>query len=119
MSRTKTTSIRVEEAFEFSDCQSVDLANFHTTIFAEKWDPDLGQRIGSQAGAMTPLTYFEHGKLKRVDFGPMYVGMRSKNGRIFMSEHMFFPKPLLKEPIDKNTNVDYLKRRLGLLRAPV
>lgn len=119
MSRTLTTSIRAEEALGYSDCQLVDLANFHTTIMVEKWEPDLGQRVASQVGAMTPLTYFEHGKLKRVDFGPTYVGVRSKSGRIFMSEHMFFSEPLLREPLDKDTDVNTFKKRLNLLRAPV
>lgn len=118
MSRTKTASIRTEEAFDFSRCQLVDIANFHTTFEQEKWDPELRQRVAAQAGAMTPLTYFEHGKLKRVDFGPIYVGVRYRDGRIFMSEHQFFHKPILKEPINKDTDINQLKERLRLLRSP-
>ncbi len=119
MGRTKTTSIRMEEAFDFSHCQRVDTANYHTSFMQEKWDSDIGQRIGVQAGAMTPLTYFEHGKLKRIDFGPVYVGDRCKNGRIFMSEHEFFNKPILQRPISKDTDINRLKEKLNLLRAPM
>lgn len=118
MARTKTSSIRAEEALEYSNCHLVDVANFHTTFEMEKWNPELGERVATQVGAMTPLTYFEHGKLKRVDFGPTYVGTRAKNGRIFMVEHMFFPKPFLTEPLDRNTDIRMLKEKLNLLQAP-
>lgn len=116
MSRTKTISVRIEEALDYSGCQLVDTANYHTTVKVEKWQPDVGQRSGTQAGAMTPITYFEHGKLKRVDFGPVYTRELYKDGRIFMSEHQFFNKPILREPIDKDTNVKHLKERLKVLR---
>lgn len=85
----------------------------------ELLQPDLGQRMAVQAGAMTPITYFEHGKMKRVDFGPVYNGVWSKDGRIFLTEHEFFSTPILQDPISPHTNIDDLKERLGLLRRPI
>lgn len=118
MARTKTTSIRAEETLGFSDCHLVDIANFHTFFEMEKWEPGLGDRVAGQAGAMVPFTQFERGKLKRVDFGPMYIGLRHKNRKIFMIEHEFFNKPILKRPISKNTDINVLKDKLKLLRIP-
>lgn len=127
--RAKTTSLRAEEALEYSQAHLVNIANFHTTIEVEKWDPKIRQRIVTQAGAMTPVTFFEAGLVKRLDFGPVYVGVRwkeeldknngKKEARIFMSEHQFFNKPLTTEPLDKNTNINELKKKLKLLSSPV
>ncbi len=120
MARAKTTSIRSEEALGFhNDTQLVDIANFHTTIEVEKWSPDLGQRVVTQAGAMTPFTEFENGKMKRIDFGPVYVGIRYKDEKIFCVEHEFFSEHILKQPISKNTDIDELKKRLGVLLSPI
>lgn len=118
MARTKTSSIRVEEALDFSECQAVDVANFHTAINIQKWDADIGQREATQVGAMCVWTEFENGKLKRIDFGPVYSRIRHKSGRIFMSEHQFFSTPILKKPYSVHIDVDQLKNRLGLLRSP-
>ena len=124
MSRTMTSSIRLESALNFSECRIVDIANFHTAVNIQKWDPDardnkMGQREGNQVGAMCPWTDFENGKLKTIDFGPGYSAVRYKDGRIFMSEHQFFSTPIIKEPIDKNTDVNTLKDKLKLLRSPI
>lgn len=121
MARTKTVSIRAEEALDFArgSSQLVDLANFHTTIVVRKWDPGIGERVATQAGTMVIGTDFEHGKMKTVDFGPVYVGVRARKERIFMDEHQFFPEPILKEPISKNTDINRLKDELKLLRCPI
>ncbi len=126
MARTKTASIRLEEALAFSKCQMVDVANFHTAINIQRWEPDdpdepefnLGQREANQAGAMCVWTEFENGKLKRIDFGPVYSRVQYKDGRIFMSEHQFFNNPIMKKPFSVHTDVNQLKNRLGLLRSP-
>lgn len=117
MARAQTLSLRMEQMMAFSETELTDGANFHESFNMEKGDPELGQRVGTQAGAMTPLTYFEFGKLKRVDFGPVYVGIRYKDGRIFMSEHQFFNQPILEHPISKDTDINNLKSRLKLLIA--
>lgn len=119
MARTKTVSIRLEEALEKStDGHMVDVANFHTAIHLEKWSPEFGQRVATQVGAMCPWTDFEHGKLKTVDFGPIYSRILSKDGKIFMSEHEFLSQRIIKEPIKKETDIDTLKSQLKLLRSP-
>lgn len=118
MARTKTESIRAEEALDFSECQMVDVANFHTAINVQKWDPELGQREANQAGAMCVWTEFENGKLKRIDFGPIYSRVLYKEGKIFMSEHQFFSTPILKKPLSVHVDVNQLKDGLGLLRSP-
>jgi hypothetical protein len=118
MARTITTSIRLESALDFSKCQAVDVANFHTAINLQKWDPELGQREGNQVGAMCVWTEFENGKLKRIDFGPIYSRILHKEGKIFMSEHQFFSNPILKKRYSVHIDVNQLKNHLGLLRSP-
>jgi hypothetical protein len=117
MARTKTTSIRCEEALGFTETQMVDVANFHTAVEVERWDPNIGSRVATQVGAMLIQTDFESSKMKRVDFGPVYITTRSKNGRIFYVRTEFFNKPILRKPISKKTNVDDIKDRLGILRS--
>lgn len=117
MARTKTVSIRAEEALDYSRCNFADIANFHTGIVVHKWHPKLGQCVAVQAGAMTPMTYFEHGKLKRVDFGPVFAQTFHRNGRIFRTMHQFFNEPILKKPRDKNMDIGVLKRELKIFQA--
>jgi len=118
MPRTKTTSIRAEEVLDTSECQMVSVANFHTAICVQKYDPELGQREAVQAGAMCISTDFERGKLKDLDFGPVYSRVLHKEGRIFMSEHEFFSDAILKRPRSIHIKINDLKDRLGLLRSP-
>ena len=117
MSRTKTVSIRCEEALNFSRCTIVDIANFHTAIEVEKYHADLGERVATQVGTMVIDTDFERGKLKRLDFGPVFVGIRHKQGRVFRVEHIFFNDPILKKPIPRSTDIESLKDRLKLCRV--
>lgn len=117
--RTKTVSQRAEESLEDSREHLADSANYHTTIVAEQWHPELGQRHAVQAGALTPITYHERGILKKVDFGPVLSVTRHHKGRAFMHRHMFYNEPLLQHPISKHTDVNQLKEKLGLLRSPV
>ena len=62
-------------------------------------------------------TDFERGKLKRLDFGPVFVGIRHKQGRVFRVEHIFFNDPILKKPIPRSTDIESLKDRLKLCRV--
>lgn len=120
MGRSKTTSLRTEEALGFlTGSQAVDLANFHTMLAMEKWDPEVGQRVANQLGTLIIASDFENGKMKTVDFGAVYSGIRSKDGRIMMSEVIFYNKAILKEPISKHTDIRELRKRLGVLQSPL
>ena len=118
MARAKTSSLRAQEALRFlGGCHVVGIANFHTAIFTESWEPSVGQRIATQVGTMATQTEFEMTKGKRVDFGPLYVRVRVQDGRIIMTETSAFSDPILQDPIPKGTDPEQLKTRLGLLRA--
>jgi len=117
MARAKTTSLRAQELLKASDCHVEASANFHTAIVTESWQPDMGQRIVVQVGTMVLHTGYELGKMKLIDFGPIYLRVRSQDGRIIMTESGAFPDPILKGPIPKGTNPEDLKKKLGLLRA--
>lgn len=120
MGRALTTSLRTEGVMNFLEGAHLTRdANFHVGCVVEKWDQDLGQRQGIEAATMVIGTKFESGKLKRVDFGPTLTVTRSKDGRIFYTRHRFFPTPILKRPISKNTNPAVLRKKLGLLRYPL
>lgn len=115
MARAKTTSLRAQELLKASDCQIEGSANFHTAIVTESWQSDLGQRIVAQVGTMVLHTGYELNKMKIVDFGPIYLRVRSQDGRIIMTESGAFPESILKEPIPKWTNLDDLKKKLKLI----
>lgn len=118
--RTATTSTRAEEAGEFNrGVPLVDTANYHTAIAVEKWEPEAGQRLIIQAGAMVLWTQFENGLLKIVDFGPVLARTWSNNKRIVGTEVRFFSKSRIKAPYPRTTDPDRLKYELKLLRAPV
>jgi hypothetical protein len=116
--RTATTSTRAEEAAEFNrGVPLVDTANYHTAIAVNRWEPEVGQRLIIQAGAMVLWTQFENGLLKRVDFGPVLAKTGSKDGRIITSEVRFFSKPRIKKPYPQTTDPNQLKSDLKLLIA--
>jgi hypothetical protein len=78
MSRTKTTSIRIQELMERSpDTQVLISANFHVAEHLEMWEPEIGQRVGIQVGTIKRDSHFEAGKLKTVDQGFAWVQVES------------------------------------------
>ncbi len=116
MGRAQTTSLRAQHAMGYLDCQIAGIANFHAATTVSKWLPELGQCLAIQAGTQVIYTRFERRKMKRnIDFGPIYLRVQSRNGRIFMDERGFFNKPKLEHAISKWTNPAELKTKYKLL----
>jgi len=117
MARADTTSLRAQKALDALGTQIVGIANFHVATTVRKWRPDLGQCVAVQAATQVIYTPFEGSKMKKLDFGPIFLRVLSKDGRIYMDETAYFNKPMLKKPLLKWIDVDKLKDSLGLLRA--
>lgn len=115
MARAKTTSLRAQETLDASKCQIVGIGNFHTATVVQKWYPERGQCVAVQAGTLLVYSRFEKRKTKRIDFGAIFLRVLSKSQRIIMVESAYFNQPILKEPLVKWTNLDQLKRELGVL----
>lgn len=78
MSRTKTTSIRIQELMEKSPSTQVLVsANFHVAEHLEMYEPEIGQRVGVQVGTIKRDSHFEAGKLKTVDQGFAWLQVES------------------------------------------
>lgn len=118
MARADTTSLRAQRTIDNSPCQVAGSANYHTATVVNKWYPDRGQCVSVQTGTLVIYTRFEKRKLKKIDFGPVYLRVLSQNNRIMMNESAYFNQPILKEPIPKWTNLDQLKKELEILSAP-
>jgi len=82
-----------------------------------KWRPDLGQCVAVQAPTQVIHTPFEGSKLKKLDFGPMYLKVYSHEKRIYRTDLAYFNKPILQVPLVKWTDVDALKTRFKLYRV--
>ena len=117
MARADTTSLRAQKALDAFGTQIAGIANFHVATTVRKWRPDLGQCVAIQAPTQVIYTPFEGSKMKKLDFGPVFLRTLSSNRRIYMDETAYFNKPMLKEPSLKWIDVDKLKDSLGLLRA--
>lgn len=117
MARADTTSLRAQKALDALGTQIVGIANFHVATVVHKWRPDLGQCVAAQAATQVIYTPFEGGKMKKLDFGPIFLRVLSHDKRIYMTESAYFNKRMLKKPFLKWTDVDKLKDSLGLLRA--
>jgi len=90
MARTKTTSIRSQEALDKDKSVNViAMANFHVAIVVEQWEEKIGNRIAIQAGTLVHKTYFEEGKMKNVHFGVIAANIKSAKGRIVETEIKF------------------------------
>lgn len=117
MARASTTSLRAQHAIDALGAQVAGIANFHVATIAHKWQVDLGQCVAPQAATQVIYTPFEGSKLKKLDFGPIYLRVLSHAKRIYMSESGYFNEPILKEPISKWSDVDRLKDSLKILRV--
>ncbi|HEY4495029.1 MAG TPA: HTH domain-containing protein [Candidatus Paceibacterota bacterium] len=117
MARADTTSLRAQKALDALGTQIVGIANFHVATTVHKWRPDLGQCVAAQAATQVIYTPFEGSKMKKLDFGPIFLRVLSHDKRIYMDETAYFNKPTLKKPLLKWIDVDKLKDSLGLLRA--
>lgn len=115
LARAATTSLRAQAAIGFSGTHVTALANFHVATVINEWHADRGQCVAAQAGCMQIFTRFEQRKHKRVDFGPIVLGIYSANGRIIMTRSMYYNKPFLKQEISKTTNPEQLKTALRLI----
>jgi hypothetical protein len=116
MGRTKTVSIRLEEALEYArQCQVVLVANFHVGIHLETWDPVLGPRVGLQIGTIKRKTGFEANHMKIVDHGFGALVIRSARGRIINSRSTFYAAPATSTSVlCRDWSVTQLARRWGL-----
>lgn len=117
MARADTTSLRAQKALEALGTQIVGIANFHVATTVRVWRPDLGQCVAAQAATEVIYTPFEGSKMKRLDFGPVFLKVLSHNKRIYMDRSAYFNEPILKVPYSKSIDVEKLKDSLGLLRA--
>ena len=103
MSRTKTQSIRVQEAFgKFPEANIVIVANFHVGIYVQEHSPSVGERCGLQVGTIKLRSSFEDHKLKTVDHGVGLLVVQSLNGRIIATQNEFFSKPSREESLDND-----------------
>lgn len=117
MARADTTSLRAQKALDAFGTQIVGIANFHVATTVRKWRPDLGQCVAAQAATQVIYTPFEGSKMKKLDFGPIFLRVLSYDKRIYMDESAYFNEPMLKKPLSKSIDVDQLKNSLNLLRA--
>lgn len=117
MARADTTSLRAQKALDALGTQVAGIANFHVATTVRKWRPDLGQCVAVQAPTQVIYTPFEGSKMKKLDFGPIFLRVLSNEKRIYMDETAYFNKPILQVPRLKWIDVDQLKDSLGLLRA--
>ncbi|MEK7147087.1 MAG: HTH domain-containing protein, partial [Patescibacteria group bacterium] len=116
LGRALTTSLRGQTAIKDSAAQEVDEANFHAAFIGHMWYPDRGQCVVIQAGCMLIGTRFEKRKLKgKLDFGPIFLRTRSREGRIWMTETAYYNRPVLKTPLPKSIDIPSFKHDLGLL----
>jgi hypothetical protein len=115
MSRTKTTSIRLQEMLEAAkDCQVVLGANFHVAEFLGVWEALLGQRICVEIGTMKLRSDFEENKLKTVDHGFAWLLLESVNGRIVAAENTFYTGHVDPRELSRNRVFRDLLGSLGL-----
>ena len=113
MARAKTTTLRLQETFSKSNCHVVLLANFHVATSMERWDPEVGQRVGMQFGTIVRETQFEENKGKKVDIGVGYLRIFSKNQKIMMSEE-FFVIPAPSEGLRNDEILKTLESKIGM-----
>lgn len=115
MPRAQTTSLRGQHAIGMYNCQITGMANFHTATIVHQWRPDLGQCVSVQVGTTAIYTPFEVRKMKVNDFGPVYLRTISHKGRILMTESAFYNEPILQKAIPKSTDINVLRKELGLI----
>ena len=89
------------------------LANFHVATSMERWDPEVGQRVGMQFGTIVRETQFEENKGKKVDIGVGYLRIFSKNQKIMMSEE-FFVIPAPSEGLRNDEILKTLESKIGM-----
>jgi len=116
MGRTKTVSIRLEEALEYArQCHVVLVANFHVGIHLETWDPVLGPRVGLQVGTIKRKTGFEANHMKIVDHGFGALVIQSAKRRIIKTRSTFYAAPATSGSVlRRDWAVTQLARRWGL-----
>lgn len=117
MSRTKTTSIRLQEMLEKArDCQIVAGANFHVAEALEHWEPKLGQRVCIELGTMKHRSDFEDNKLKTCDQGFGALTVESVDGKIVSTEASFHSNDKVDLTKMAEDNVRYVRDALDKLR---
>src|SRR3989344_2024851 len=90
MGRASTSSLRSQEMLRKSQCHICMIGNFHTAIAIEQWDSEFGQRVAIQQCSIVWKTGFEEGHTKILDVVVSYLHVKSANGRIFMTEAMYY-----------------------------
>lgn len=114
MSRTKTPSIRAQEALQKSPTNVVIVANFHTAEAVEQWEFKMGQRVCLVAGTIKRRSGFEDTKMKTVDFGIVFANIRSNGKRISRTETAFFSTPTENLEESNEAILADFNKRLGL-----
>lgn len=114
MSRTKTPSIRAQEALQKSPTNVVIVANFHTAEAVEQWEFEMGQRVCLVAGTIKRRSGFEDTKMKTVDFGIVYSKIRSNGKKISRTETAFFGTPTENLEESNQAILKDFNKRLGL-----
>ena len=89
MSRTLTTSIRLQQVLGATETPVVVSANFHVAAGLARWDSNIGERYCLQVGTIKDYSDFEGSKLKRLDTGVGCLKVTSIDGRIWSTEVVF------------------------------
>lgn len=90
MGRTKTPSIRAQQALGFSDAQVVFMGNFHTAEHVQEHDHNKGgQRDCLDLPTLKIRSRFEDGKFKIVTTGVAFYEVERHNGKIWKSRITF------------------------------
>ncbi len=114
MARAKTTVLRVQDSLEKSKSQIMWVANFHVATSIERYDPEVGQRVAVQVGAIEHKTKFEAGKGKKLDTGVALLRVRSRNQRIVMSEQIFHMAPPKETEYNNEGILTDLEKKMGI-----
>lgn len=114
MGRTKTPSIRLQEALKKAETNVVLLANFHVAEALEEWSFGMGQRLCLEAGTIKHRSGFEDSKMKIVDFGVVYGKVASNGTHIFRTETAFFSTRTKNLDEANQAILKDFERRLGL-----
>ncbi|KKR45172.1 MAG: hypothetical protein UT82_C0034G0003 [Parcubacteria group bacterium GW2011_GWB1_40_14] len=114
MGRASTSSLRSQEMLRKSQCHICMIGNFHIAIKTAQWDSVLGQRIAMQQGSIVWKTNFEDGKTKLLDVVVAYLRVKSANGRIFMTEAMYYGSGTENPDLSKSDPLEGVLKNLNI-----
>ena len=114
MGRAQTISIRPQQVLGRAAAQRahiVLIANFHVGMALEEWMSGMGQRIAMENGTLLSGTSFEDSKIKDCDQHFSSLTVWAKNGRIYMSEPVFYGPSKNEDALDNEQILSDLMRR--------